>query len=317
MSIVSDPPMDAAQKRALLARLMREKQAAESFVSRFAKQVAATPDAPAIEDGVQTLTYAALDAAARALAADLAAHVTPGDQVALAVPPGADFAVGLIAAAWVGATVLPLAPDGSPALRARQLAAAHPVAVVVSRGGQAIAEVPHIEVPSSPAASAAEGPPAAPPATFAILWCSDAPIPAASSAVAARLSHAPQILPLATGDRVVFAASTYSEAMTLQLLWPLCTGATVVAAPPQADDDTLCHVIAQAGITAAAVRPSTLIALADNAVQHPLRRLVVTGEPISTATAKRLVGAGVALRNSVNSATLGTHTRVEEALWRR
>jgi O-succinylbenzoic acid--CoA ligase len=64
---------------------------------------------------VNALSYAALDAAASAGARDLAARgVRPGDRVALALPPGEDFAVALHAAWRAGAAVVPLdlkAPD--------------------------------------------------------------------------------------------------------------------------------------------------------------------------------------------------------------
>src|SRR3954468_10362541 len=64
----------------------------------------AAPDAIAVEAGEGALTYADLARRPRAGAAELAGH----ERVAIALPPGLDFAVALHACLLAGAAAVPL-----------------------------------------------------------------------------------------------------------------------------------------------------------------------------------------------------------------
>src|SRR3954453_22375171 len=64
----------------------------------------AAPDAIAVEAGEGALTYAGLAQRARAGAAELAGR----ERVAIALPPGLDFAVALHACLLAGAAAVPL-----------------------------------------------------------------------------------------------------------------------------------------------------------------------------------------------------------------
>ena len=79
------------------------------------------PDHPALVASEASVTYAELDAAASATARALAGEgARPGTRVALALPPGRDFAELLHALPRLGAAVAPLdprLPAGSGALR--------------------------------------------------------------------------------------------------------------------------------------------------------------------------------------------------------
>ncbi|MFD6285592.1 non-ribosomal peptide synthase/polyketide synthase [Streptomyces sp. NPDC060205] len=78
----------------------------------FARQVAATPDAVALEDTGRQLSYAALDRAADRLAHRLIARgVGPEDVVALALPRTAETVVAQLAVARAGAAFLPVDPN--------------------------------------------------------------------------------------------------------------------------------------------------------------------------------------------------------------
>ncbi|MFF7841495.1 amino acid adenylation domain-containing protein [Streptomyces ossamyceticus] len=75
------------------------------------RQVAATPDAPAVEYGDTTLTYAGLNAAANRLARELVAHgVGPESVVAVALPRTEGLAVALLAVLKAGGAHLPIDP---------------------------------------------------------------------------------------------------------------------------------------------------------------------------------------------------------------
>ncbi|GAA4803753.1 amino acid adenylation domain-containing protein [Streptomyces ziwulingensis] len=105
----------------------------------FARQVAATPHAPALTDGETTLTYAELDAQANELAAGLRArHPLPADPaapacVALYLQPSAEHLVALLAAARLGVTVVPLDPAYPPSLLRHVLDQADPLCVLVAQ----------------------------------------------------------------------------------------------------------------------------------------------------------------------------------------
>jgi amino acid adenylation domain-containing protein len=77
----------------------------------FARQAAASPDAPAISDGDITLRYAELDARADSLAERLRAHgVAPDEVIAVLLPRGADQLTAILGILKAGAAYLPLDP---------------------------------------------------------------------------------------------------------------------------------------------------------------------------------------------------------------
>ncbi|GAA3585426.1 hypothetical protein GCM10022419_079200 [Nonomuraea rosea] len=74
-----------------------------------AAQVARTPDAPAVLDPGQSLTYAELAARANAVAAHLRARgVRPGDPVAVALPRSAGYVAAILGVWQAGAVYVPL-----------------------------------------------------------------------------------------------------------------------------------------------------------------------------------------------------------------
>ncbi|MFE3598135.1 amino acid adenylation domain-containing protein [Streptomyces sp. NPDC059142] len=108
----------------------------------FARQVARTPDAPALDDGTRTVTYAGLDRYAAALAAELrAAHPLPEDDapchVALHLGPSVEHVVALLALARLNVTVVPLDPSYPPALLRQILERVRPLCVLLPPGGEA------------------------------------------------------------------------------------------------------------------------------------------------------------------------------------
>ncbi|MEU9497961.1 amino acid adenylation domain-containing protein [Streptomyces sp. NPDC048196] len=87
----------------------------------FEAQVARTPDAVAVTDGVAELSYAALNARANRLARLLIGRgIGPEQVVAVALPRSADLVVALLAVLKTGAAYLPVEP-AHPAERLRFL----------------------------------------------------------------------------------------------------------------------------------------------------------------------------------------------------
>ncbi|MFJ3803391.1 amino acid adenylation domain-containing protein [Streptomyces sp. NPDC090088] len=98
----------------------------------FARQVARTPDAPAVTLGGATLTYAELDAQANELASLLTAPEDPAApaSVALCLQPSVEHVVALLAAARLNLTVVPLDPAYPPSLLRHVLDHADPLCVL-------------------------------------------------------------------------------------------------------------------------------------------------------------------------------------------
>ncbi|MFI2206462.1 amino acid adenylation domain-containing protein [Streptomyces sp. NPDC020192] len=104
----------------------------------FARQVARTPDAPAVvtADG-DTLSYAELDARAAVLAADLAdRYPIPADgspcRAALYLDPSAEHVVALLALARLNVTAVPLDPSYPVEVLRRVLERVDPLCVLVT-----------------------------------------------------------------------------------------------------------------------------------------------------------------------------------------
>ncbi|MBW4702076.1 non-ribosomal peptide synthetase [Micromonospora sp. RL09-050-HVF-A] len=103
-----------------------------SLAEQFSAQVARTPEAVAIVEDGRELTYAALDAAADRLAAELARRgAAPEEFVAVALPRGADLAVAVVAVLKTGAAYVPFDLE-YPAERIQAMLADARPALVIS-----------------------------------------------------------------------------------------------------------------------------------------------------------------------------------------
>ncbi|MBA3935983.1 MAG: amino acid adenylation domain-containing protein [Planctomycetes bacterium] len=100
--------------------------------ARFAEQVAARPDAIALSDGDQQITYRALAVQAARIASRLGAVVrTPGAPVAVALPKGVELVAALLGVLGAGGAYLPIDPD-LPVERQRFLLADSGAVAVIS-----------------------------------------------------------------------------------------------------------------------------------------------------------------------------------------
>ncbi|MEH6379920.1 AMP-binding protein, partial [Streptomyces sp. KLMMK] len=75
----------------------------DDVLARYALQVSRDPDAPAVEDGELTWTYAELDALAELTAGALRDRVRPGDLVGVCLDRSAALVATAVALARLGA----------------------------------------------------------------------------------------------------------------------------------------------------------------------------------------------------------------------
>lgn len=132
----------AAPHRALLPDHGRGPRAHPSYATvaeGFARQVARTPHAPAVDDGTLTVDYATLDGYAAALAAEVREAFPVADgapaRVALYLEPSLTHVVALLALARLNLTIVPLDPSYPPAVLRQVLDRAAPLCVLVPPGG--------------------------------------------------------------------------------------------------------------------------------------------------------------------------------------
>ncbi|HSF38611.1 MAG TPA: AMP-binding protein, partial [Thermoanaerobaculia bacterium] len=99
-----------------------------SLTDALSFRAARTPDRTAYvflaegEEEQDRLTYAALDARARAIAAALARTCEPGERALLLYPPGLDFVAAFFGCLYAGVIAVPAYPPRSPRMMPRLLA---------------------------------------------------------------------------------------------------------------------------------------------------------------------------------------------------
>ncbi|WP_422775659.1 amino acid adenylation domain-containing protein [Pseudomonas mediterranea] len=118
--------LDAAEQQQVLHGFnasVRDYPADESLHSLFEAQVRRRPEATALLDGEQSLSYRQLDRRAERLSGHLAAcGIRAGDPVALALPRGMALIVSILAILKRGAAYVPIDRDAPLAHQARVLA---------------------------------------------------------------------------------------------------------------------------------------------------------------------------------------------------
>ncbi len=135
-------PLSSEEKRALVARLLREKAAASSAAGsrfepvfrRIEAQARQTPDAPALTFGDETLSYRELDDRANRLSRRLRSlGVAPGVLAGLCVERSAAMVVGALAILKAGGAYVPLDPGFPEARLAYMLDDARAAVLVTER----------------------------------------------------------------------------------------------------------------------------------------------------------------------------------------
>ncbi|MEV6771989.1 amino acid adenylation domain-containing protein [Nocardia sp. NPDC051030] len=233
------------------------------LTGRFARQVAATPEAVALRGDFGTLTYAELDAHANRLARHLLERrgSLDGRVVALAMPRSERLVIAILATLKAGACYLPLDPR-TPIARNREIiGSAAAFAVLADDPELRAALVDGTEIPGLDPSDAGAGTPATAPTILAMADAAAYVMYTSGSTGTPKgvvVSHR-NVLALARDhlwdngnhERVLFHSAHAFDASTYELWVPLLRGGTVVIAPPGPPDAaTLRGLIAEYGITA-------------------------------------------------------------------
>ncbi|KJY31104.1 non-ribosomal peptide synthetase [Streptomyces sp. NRRL S-495] len=120
---------------------------ARPVLARFAERVAAAPDAPALECGGRSLSYAELDRLSAELAARLGS--VAGQLVAVRLAPSFELVTALLAIWKAGAGYLPLDPAHPEERRRLMLRESGAVALLTDEEGSGLRVVPTEAVPGT------------------------------------------------------------------------------------------------------------------------------------------------------------------------
>ncbi|MEZ0068065.1 amino acid adenylation domain-containing protein [Streptacidiphilus sp. MAP12-20] len=271
-------------------------------------RVAATPDATAvIAEGVR-LSYAELDAAARAVAGRLAVRgAGPERIVALSLPRSAELVVAMLGTLYAGAAYLALDPDYPPERLAFMIADAEPACVLTTED-LASPDLATTAVPTTTAPLTAAGPddPA-----YVMYTSGSTGLPkgvvTTHRAIVNQLLWRQAHYGLTPADRMVHKSPAAFDVSLLEIFWPLTAGATIVVAKPGGHRDPayLAALYREHAVTVSEFVPALLDAFLreprePEAAHHDTLRLAFCGgEALSPQLARRFRDRyGVALHNA-------------------
>ncbi|NUT32225.1 MAG: amino acid adenylation domain-containing protein [Hamadaea sp.] len=271
----------------------------------FLAQALRTPDAIAVRDDTDELSYAALAARVRVLSRRLTgAGAGPGHTVAVCMRRGLGVVPVLFGILEAGAAYVPLDPNDPPArLRERVAAAGATLVIADSDLHERLSGVDATLVPpdfTGPERAAAG---ASPDGLAYILFTSGSTggpkgvlVPHAG---AANYAHWLQTqLPVLAGDRVIQKTPYTFDVSVPEFFWPLMYGGTLVVPPPDLHLDPvgLAAFITRHGVTHASFVPSMLDVFLDtvDTVPECLREVVCLGEALHRSTAQRFRARSIA-----------------------
>ncbi|MDQ1742272.1 MAG: hypothetical protein QOE23_611, partial [Pseudonocardiales bacterium] len=203
----------------------------------FARQAAATPDAPALVSGAGTLSYADLDARSNQLAHTLREYgVGPDVVVALLAERSSELMVGILAVLKAGGCYLPVDPSYPPA-RIDYLLTDSGARLVLAQarfaGLAGSTPVLALDEPASYAAKSGPVEPSSAAGDLAYLIYTSGSTGAPKGvlvehrSVVNRLLWMQRAYPIATGDVLLQKTSTSFDVSVWELFWWAVTGATL------------------------------------------------------------------------------------------
>ena len=280
-----------------------------AMVEDILTRLAAVPaERTALVEGERTLTFGELRAAAGRVARQLTGHGVGVDSVvALRLPRGVDFVVGMLGVLTAGAAYLPVDP-GLPEHRQRQLLDSGGAALLVDDGrGEPLTDaVARLALGSLTAPGTVQPAVATPPAALAyVIFTSGSTgepkgVAVSRDAVSALLAALEEAGLFGTvAGRVGWNASAAFDASVQQWV-RLCRGDTVVVLDEatRADPVLMADLVRTAALTDLDLTPSHADLFLEHVVPRPATgplTLLVGGEPIRPALWRRiseLVAAG-------------------------
>ncbi|MFD3596158.1 non-ribosomal peptide synthase/polyketide synthase [Nocardia sp. NPDC058640] len=290
----------------VLAALGISEVAAATLVDRFAAQLAATPDAVAVQFGDVVLTYAEFDARVAVLAGRLVQlGVGPESLVGLAMRRSVELIVAVHAIVRAGGAYVPLDPDHPVDRLHYVLEVARPV-VVVTRAcdepdlnGAPVLRTDDLDwsaVPGAVDSGVRAG------NTAYVIFTSGSTgrpkgVAVTHGAIVANLDWRQRRYPMSQADVVLQKTPYTFDVSVWELFWPLQVGARLIVAEPgrHGDPAYLAALIAAHRVTVTHFVPSMLAAfvgeLGDSGAAvdlSSLRMVFASGEALPAATAARL-----------------------------
>lgn len=256
-------------------------------------QMRATPGAPALVFGTETLDYAALDRRSAAVASGLAARgIGPGSLVGVALPRSIDLIVALLGVLRAGAAYVPFDPDDTSARRADMVARADPAAILAQpgfAGGAPVLMLGDLHGASAPVSAGPTDP-------AYVLFTSGSTgrpkgVVVEHRAIVNRLLWMRDTYGFGPGDRILQKTPATFDVSVWEFFLPFLSGAALVVAPPEAHRDpvALAALVSRHAITAMHFVPSMLeLFLAAPASQGlTIPRVFASGEALPRALAHR------------------------------
>ncbi|MEV7795784.1 amino acid adenylation domain-containing protein [Streptomyces sp. NPDC087512] len=280
-----------------------------TLVTAFAEQAAKTPDAVAVVEGTEELTYRELDARANALAHRLVGlGVRPDTPVALFMDRSAHLVVAILAVLKAGAYYLPL--DGRhPAARLRMMTSQAGAEVLIADAanrhadfvgtctdaGVAVMVVGEGGVPAESAPSAPDVPHAPDRPAYVMYTSGSSGVPkgVVTTHRAVRALAADRCWRNEGGqDRVLLHSAHSFDGSTYELWIPLLSGKQVVVAPAgEPDVEVLSRLIVDHRVTSVFLTTALFNLLADLRPEtfRDVREVWTGGEQVSPAAFRRVL----------------------------
>ncbi|MEU3721339.1 amino acid adenylation domain-containing protein [Streptomyces sp. NPDC031705] len=286
-----------------------------SVLEAIAQRTAERPDAVAVQDGEDELTYRQLWNAATGHREALdAAGVAPGDVVAVEATRGAALASAVLGVWLAGAAYLPLDP-AHPRERLAHQVEDSGAGVLIADGDWEWLDGRCAILPLTPAAplpGPAQDRPADPPGGAArsgdrayLIYTSGSTgrpkgVELSHGNLANVVGHFAHSLAVAPGDAVLWLTTFAFDISALELFLPLARGGRVVVAPDEARTDAavLFGLVERHDVRIVQATPTTWRLVADEADGRLAGRQVLCGgEGMPPALAGRLLETGCSLHN--------------------